>query len=249
MDEFISAFRKMLEKLDTDLKCIKEESLLEDLESISSDLTLNIREDNESNLTLRCIIAYVLHELVKKNYGSPDPLYTYNYQVDLTSSKWSKVSPLMNDHSTVAICIGPYIKTWWDLVYEMAHETVHTLNPILEIGLPYNSLEEGVAVKFAEEVFENYLSNYAPMSVAYSSPRKTFDQTNNYLTAYKAAKKIPNEKLKEIRDKFGSFGKIDNFENFYKLIEGYVGTEEAQTLFRNFIDPANRLKEDPRVGY
>ncbi|MEN8283061.1 hypothetical protein [Acinetobacter gerneri] len=249
MDEFISAFRNMLEKLDNDLKCIKEESLLEDLESISSQLTLNIREDNEANIILRSIIAFVLHELVKKNYGFPDPLYTYEYQVDLTSSKWSKVCPLMGDHSTVAICIGPYIKTWWDLVYDMAHETVHTLNPILQIGQPYNSLEEGVAVKFAEDVFENYLSSYAPMLVACSSPKKTFNQSNNYLTAYKATKKIPDEKLKGIRDKFGSFGKIDNFENFYELIKGFVSTEEAQTLFKYFVDPANRITQDPRVSY
>lgn len=232
----------MLEKLDNDLKCIKEECLLEDLERISSRLTPNIRENNESNIVLRCIISFVLYELVKKKYGSPDPSFTYNYQVDLTSSERSKVCPLKGDISTVAICIGPYIKTWWDLVYDMAHETVHLLNPILQIDQPYNSIEEGVAVKFAEDVFENYLSAYAPMSEACSSPKIAIDQSNNYLTVYKVAKKIPDEKLKKIREKFGSFGKIDKFENFFELIKEFVSTEEAQTLFKSFTDPANRLR-------
>lgn len=248
MDNFLSAVRIMIKDIEIRIDGI--ESIQDDFEKIVPNVTSDIRnQDNEANVDLKCMIAFILRELVIHIYGPPDPAFNYYYHVDLNVSKWSKICPAMEDHTTVAICIGSYIKNWWDLVYDIAHETIHTLNPILDLNVPFNSLEEGVAVKFAEDIFETYLKDYAPMQVACSSPTIAINQSNNYLTAYNAAKKIPNEELKRVRALFGSFGDIDNFENFYGCIKSYVTDIEAQTLFKDFIDPANRLSIDPRVGH
>lgn len=247
VDGFISAFRNMLEKLDIDLVSIKEEGLLDDLESISSQLTTNIRDDNYENLILRCMIAYVLHELAKKKYGAPDPLYSYNYQVNLTSSKWSKVCPLMDDHSVVAICIGPYIKTWWDLVYEIAHETIHTLSPLIDPLADYNALEEGVAVKFAEDVYAAYYSDFSPIKIPASSPKNSYNSNNNYLTAYKATDKLSDELLLDVRNCFSGFGRMNDFEKFNQMVGGFLSNKEIKILFDSFKDPSNRKGMDPSI--
>ncbi|OCH70093.1 hypothetical protein A6D94_21800 [Vibrio splendidus] len=86
-------------------------------------------------------------------------------------------------------------KVYWPCtLFELAHETVHLLNPVLGNT---NYLEEGVAVAFSIEMSKNETNH----------PMETEDPT--YLDAYRLVQLLPNnmyESVKMIRDKCGSLG-------------------------------------------
>ena len=80
---------------------------------------------------------------------------------------------------------------WQTALYELAHETVHLLNPI--IG-DTNYLEEGIAVAFSVDLSES-LTNH-PMS----------PNDEHYSLAWSLVKNLPddiNASVKKIRDKSG----------------------------------------------
>ena len=56
---------------------------------------------------------------------------------------------------------------WTETVFEMAHETVHLLNPVAGYT---NNLEEGVAVAFSLHVQPIYGINVRPVTTAYDYP-------------------------------------------------------------------------------
>lgn len=55
------------------------------------------------------------------------------------------------------ICIGTHVRTWQQLFYELAHETLHLLGPTDTSKNPVARIEEGVAVKFAEDFYEIFV--------------------------------------------------------------------------------------------
>lgn len=83
---------------------------------------------------------------------------------------------------------------WPTTLYELAHETVHLLNPV--VGYT-NYLEEGVAVAFSVDMSKTQTTH--PMS-----PCDQF-----YSKAYELVQKLPNgvyESAKQIRAQCGSLG-------------------------------------------
>ncbi|WP_220465770.1 hypothetical protein, partial [Pseudomonas juntendi] len=55
------------------------------------------------------------------------------------------------------ICFGTQVITWEQLFYELAHETLHLLGPTDTNKNTVARIEEGVAVKFAEEFYKDYV--------------------------------------------------------------------------------------------
>jgi hypothetical protein len=147
----------------------------------------------------------------------------------------SQIVPLMGDHGTVAIVLGEYVRSWEEVFYDICHESLHLLNPVINVKdskVRVSSLEEGVAVKFAESMYEKYIKPYCgktPLTSPVKSPN------SQYFLVFNAAKKIPDDVLKEIRSVFGKFSNIDDSEKFKRLVSQYLNDEEIRILVQGFV--------------
>lgn len=119
--------------------------------------------------------------------------------------------------------------------YDVCHEVVHLLNPVFNVqdaNVKVSALDEGVAVKFAEQMYERYIRPYCDR-IPSTSP--IFYRNSQYFVAYSAAKKIPDGVLKEVRQVFGMFSKIDDVEKFKTLVGSYLSDKEMDELMAKFI--------------
>ena len=108
---------------------------------------------------------------------------------------------------------------WPTVIFEMAHETVHLLNPV--VGNT-NNLEEGVAVAFSLHVQPLYNVNIKP-----SIP--------SYLHAFRLTCKLPGGPLqsaKRIRDHIGALSEV-TAQDLQKLFPS-VDTVDCLTLAEQF---------------
>lgn len=84
---------------------------------------------------------------------------------------------------------------WPTALYELAHETIHLLDPVKGFT---NYLEEGVAVAFSIEAVKNYTNDTMP------------PPTPHYRRALELVKMLPNDfntSVRAIREKCNSLGK------------------------------------------
>lgn len=71
---------------------------------------------------------------------------------------FAESQPIVKDFD-YGVCIGWRYDSWEPFFYQVSHEAVHLLNPKLApTGTPRTSaLDEGGAVRYAEEMLETYL--------------------------------------------------------------------------------------------
>lgn len=127
-------------------------------------------------------------------------------------------------------CLSDSSKSYWPTtLYELAHETVHLLNPVAGFT---NYLEEGFAVIFAEEMSKSQTNH--PM-VSTSGGIGDY-----YSKAAELVQRLPNpayECGKEIRATFGSLGTVDNHQ--LRSLFPSLNEELSKSLTQecNFNDP------------
>lgn len=122
------------------------------------------------------IIEQPVFENANKNYGGKAPFI-------MNSLKGPQVWAVLSQNAS---------GYWPTTLYELAHETIHLLNPVRGCT---NYLEEGVAVAFSIEASKEYTNH--PMS----------PDSKQYLRALELAKSIPgdfNISIQLIREKCGS---------------------------------------------
>lgn len=135
------------------------------------------------------------------------------------------------------VTLNIFATTWDKAFYEIAHETVHTLNPSLE---PTTFLDEGVAVKFAESMHLDYIQPYTdqapPLSplTAHRIRFGTKPAISGYVKAYEVARKIPDEILRRVREAFGGFPFAKTAERLFELCDGHITLDEAAFLCSEF---------------
>jgi len=113
---------------------------------------------------------------------------------------------------------------WPTAIYELAHETVHLLNPI--VG-DTNYLEEGVAVAFAIE-----------MSKITNHHIKPHSDQQSYLNAWTLAKQLPGDiynSAKRIREYCGALGaaKPKDIEDLFPGIDKNLAKKLCKKFERN----------------
>lgn len=209
-------------------------TLKRQIELSSVDLTLNPRDETEGNLKLLNAVMLIALGSAQDLYGSGedtglDPFPRFEDQPQ------SQIVPLMGDHGTVAIVLGTYVKSWEEVFYDICHESLHLLNPVIKVNdreVRVSALEEGVAVKFAEKMYEKCIKPYCgqtPLTSPVNSP------SSQYYLAFNAAKKIPDDVLKEIRSVFGKFSNIEDSGKFKRLVNQYLNDEEIRILVEVFV--------------
>lgn len=207
--------------------------LKEQIDSAAVNATSNPRDEIEGNKELLNAIMVVVLAKLENLYGDGD--YTKLYSMPLfVAQPQSQIVPLMEDHGTVAIVLGEYVRTWEDVFYDICHESLHLLNPVINVkggNVKVSSLEEGCAVNFAEHMYQKYINPYCD-KIPTTSPANA--PYSPYFIAYSVTKKIPDGVLKEVRKEFGRFSKIDDVEKFTALVGGYVSGEEVEVLIKPF---------------
>lgn len=245
--EYLNNYIDVLKTLSVEYIKDKEELklVIEKLDECNDNASLDFRHESYENFTLRNLTSGILLEVAESIFGECDNNFTYPLFVDVRVENYrSRIAPLIDEPQKAAISIGHNIFEWHNLFYEVCHESIHLLNPVWSNtnGLPPKcaALEEGVAVKFAEEMFRIYMQKYWEYP-SINSPIYSKVFTNKaYVSAFLAANKIPNKVLKEIREEFGSFGRINNFARFRELTIMFLCENEIEYLFRDFNDPTVR---------
>lgn len=208
-----------------------KEYLKQLIDSAAVDVTPNPRDKTEGNKKLLSSAVLVAFGTVQDLYGIGDDTKLYPSPQFLDQPQ-SQIAPLMDDNSTVAIVLGGYVRTWEEVFYDICHESLHLLNPVLNIRdsrVQVSALEEGVAVKFAEHMYSKYINPYCD-SIPSTSPVHDFQ--SQYFKAYCAAKKIPDEVLNEVRSVFGKFSSINDIGKFTELVGGYLNEIEIDVLVK-----------------
>ena len=111
---------------------------------------------------------------------------------------------------------------WPAVVFEMAHETVHLLNPVPGDA---NNFEEGVAVAFSLRVQPSYSICMQP-----SIP--------SYLYAFELASMLPGGPLRagrRVRDRVGALNYItaEDLRELFPSVDEVVSVELAERFIRN----------------
>ncbi len=153
---------------------------------------------------------------------------------------WPNFSDRLHSGVFEATTEGPYVigigkgaSTWSDVIYEIAHESLHLLDPVADVAVtPVAAIEEGVAVKFAEVVYSEHMR---PHGAAQPMGSRAVAYDANYRSAYEAARKIPDEDLKRVRAHFGKFSAVTDTAAYRACVDAHVDDEEAQALAAPFV--------------
>lgn len=234
MPNFIKAIMSLFNDLHQD---IDAQNIFKD--SIESQLPhkvlLQLRDDNDFNWWLRHTILVLVVTKAEKIYGECDTAFTIYPDPDLNSSPRSRICPEKGNHKNIIVCMGSYVLTWEDFFYEICHESIHLLNPVIDIkNNPSSALDEGVAVKFAEIMFNTYIKPYHEYPPN-NSPLNPIAGNNNYNKSYQIANKIPDDVLFEIRKEFTAFTRINNVSKFAEFTDNYIDNNEIKFISDHFV--------------
>lgn len=206
------------------------------------DITSNPREETDGN-------RYFLQAMLIATLGAAEDLYGEGEDVkiqylpifkDQPHSQIALALDATGDAGCIITIIGKYAKTWEDVFYEISHESIHLLNPTInaeKIEVIVRAMEEGCAVKFAEHMHEKHIKSFCKAPPV-TSPNCPFG--GQYLAAYRAAKKIPDDVLKAIRKEFGRFSSVDDKEKLKLLAAKYISDKDIETLVERFRYPSHR---------
>ncbi|WP_213221277.1 hypothetical protein [Klebsiella michiganensis] len=238
-------FLKMLEQLCEDaggLSSNLKQQTREILGRAPETLVLSPREWNKDCNNLRTFILYFMLRDLESRYGEMahpgrtyiTPLYSRQREEHGVMSSqiitFDKSQPIARDFD-YGVCIGWRYDSWEQFFYQVSHEAVHLLNPkICPKGMIRTSaLDEGMAVRYAEEMLAKYLPY---VSRAFVESPVGLD--NPYHDAWEAASKLPHDLLAKIRSAFGSFGTIDDPVRFTEMTAPWLTTAEATLLSSDF---------------
>jgi len=209
-------------------------TLKRQIDFAAGDRTLDPREETEANRKLLNAAILVALGTAEELYGEGDETEFHCYPIFKAQPR-SQIVPLAENHLKFAIVIGECARSWEDVFYDICHESLHLLNPVINVmddTVEVCALEEGVAVKFAEQMYEKYIKPYCGKTPS-SSPVNYSD--SQYFMAYYAVKKIPDDVLKETRKSFGRFSNIDDVNKFKALVGSYVSDKEIEILTNPFV--------------
>lgn len=245
MAEQHARFMNMLESLRDNAGELPEQvqsQVAEILAQVPEALDMSPRDDNGPSINLRTLILHFMLIDLEDRYGDmqfPDTTYRtpiYDYSREIAGVCNSQVITFNPTHPIAkeydfGVCIGWSYDRWEAFCYQIAHEAVHLLNPKIAPNgtLRTSALDEGVAVRYAEEMLNEYFPDEGRDSIG--SP---VGRPNAYNAAWQATRKLPDTALRQIRETFGSFGNITDPELFEKLTVQWLTSDEAALLSSDF---------------
>ncbi|TQO04750.1 UNVERIFIED_ORG: hypothetical protein FHU01_4332 [Citrobacter freundii] len=246
----------MLRRLKGDIRGINvdaQEQAQQILDKAPETLTQSPRQWDTDCNALRAFILYFLLVDLEKRYGDMAcgertfEIPFYEWQREAAEMPATGVVSFKDDSELAkkydyGLCIGWRYDQWEQFFYQVALGAVYLLNPrTAPVGtLKTSSLEPGMAIRYAEEMLAKYLP-YTGRALV-DSPVGTgtmFDR------AYRAARKLPDDLLRRIREEFGSFGTINDPVRFANMTSDFLTPDEACLLSSDFHYSHNSTASDP----
>jgi len=197
------------------------------------EVTSNPRDEIDGNQKLLHATLIIAFEKTQELYGESGAKDLHHMPVFLNQSQsqivWEKDNP---DKSILGI--GNCARSWEEVFYDICHESLHLLNPatnVIDDDTYVSALEEGCAVKFAEQMYDRYIKPTCD-KIPLTSPTRA--PSSQYFLAYSAARKIPDDVLKVVRSVFGKFSNINDCKKFSELVDKYVSDIEINELIKPF---------------
>ncbi|HDR2357127.1 TPA: hypothetical protein QCH65_004373 [Enterobacter roggenkampii] len=197
--------------------------------------------DTDCN-ALRAFILYFLLADLEKRYGDMAcgtrtfeiPFYAWEREaaeMPATGVVSFREDSELAEKYDYGLCIGWRYDLWEQFFYQAALGAVYLLSPrVARMGtLKSSALEPGMAIRYAEEMLDKYLPFTGRALV--DSPVGT---GNMFDCAYQAARKLPDDLLRQIRAEFGSFGTITDPVRFADMTSDFLTPGEACLLSGNF---------------
>lgn len=232
MDSFVSGVRELI--INTQIEAEEKQSLLSAISEFGNAITPNPRDDTEANY-------HIIRGALNGLFFHAAQLYGAASDVDRAARPafmdhpHSLTGPLVDKPERFGIVIGKYFNTWETVFYELAHESVHFLHPIANISEnPVATLEEAVAVRFAEDVYSQYVSSYTGLPPLHSPLGRPLRSVCPYARGYEAVKNASDLSLRTLRKEFGSFSFAFNAEKIFEVCAGEIEESDAIVLANQF---------------
>ena len=235
----------MLRRLKDDARGINagaQEQAQQILDKAPETLIQSPRQWDADCNALRAFILYFLLADLEKRYGDMAcgertfQIPFYEWQRELAEMPATGIVSFKDDSELAkeydyGLCIGWRYDQWEQFFYQVALGAVYLLNPrIAPVGtLKISALEPGMAIRYAEEMLGKYLP-YTGRALV-DSPVGT---GNMFDRAHRAARKLPDNLLRQIREEFGSFGSITDPVRFADMTSDFLTPDEARLLSSDF---------------
>ncbi|MBB5428289.1 hypothetical protein HDG40_006476 [Paraburkholderia sp. JPY158] len=224
--KFIDAIIEMIKTTNNSVPT--KEQFAEELSRNGEHVSECPREERRENTRMLELVFLLTLELVEEKYGNSNVQIfpTPQFRKD---GKASQIGTAGGDHTTFGVGIGADVTTWEQVFYELCHESVHLLNPVVNIETTsVSSMDEGVAVKFAEDLYARFITSYTGREPAISPTHAGV--AHPYRVAFDIVRKIPDSVLKEIRAEFGAFSQVTDEIKLLKFASEYISEEEARVI-------------------
>lgn len=205
------------------------------------DITSNPREETAGNRDFLKAMLMAILGAAEDLYGKGEEV-KIEYQPNFKDQSHSQIGlglDAAGNPGYIIMIIGKCANTWENVFYDISHESIHLLNPTInaeKTEVIVRAMEEGCAVKFAEHMYERHIKSFCNAPPATSPNRPSGGQ---YLVAYCAAKKIPDDVLKTIRKEFGRFSSVDDKEKLKLLAAKYISDKDIEVLVERFRYPSH----------
>jgi len=217
----------LLEQIENDQFPLKVKADLKELIAAAPSITSNPRDKTDGNISILTAMLTILLGTVQDLYGIGDETEV-SLHPQFLDYQQSQIRFLVGDAPRGIVVLGRYVRTWEEVFYDLCHESLHLLDPVLNIEeAMVSALEEGVAVKFAEQMYAKHIKPYCD-SIPVTSPVRA--PQSQYFRAYCAAEKIPDDVLRGIRNAFGRFSNINHVNKFRELTMAYLNETEIEVL-------------------
>jgi len=188
---------------------------------------------------LLAVTLAALHETAVDRFGEGEHPFTLDPfpKYRRTKGAPSQVLPCEPGSERLWVGINDEMNSWEGAFYELAHEAIHLLSPVippLGANPTVATLDEGVAVHFAECMYDRYIRPYFAENPGTRPVGATYGINKQYSNAHAAASKLNDTALRNISDAFGGFPYALDSGRLHTLAAGAITDEEARILARPF---------------
>lgn len=232
MYPFVRALSELTK--DTQIEADGKHSLLGTISACGSAITENPREFNEANQSILWATLNALFLRAEQLYGVGGDFKRLEYPI-FEDHPNSLIAPLCKEADRFAVVIGKHFDTWETVFYEIAHESVHFLHPVANVNdHSVATLEEAVAVRFAENAYLQYVSSYTGLPPPHSPLGREQRSACPYVKGYKAIGNLTDPTLRALRKEFVSFSLAFDAERIIEICAGDIERSDAIVLAESF---------------
>jgi len=211
-----------------------QESLLGDLAQYGTAITNDPRDATKANCELLRATLDTLFIQAQTLYGEGTAIKRHARPIYVDHPR-SKVAPLVDSPDVFAVAVSRLFGSWEAAFYEIAHESIHLLGPVAIIeSTPIATLDEGVAVRYAETMYREHITAYTDQPPTHSPLKGLYGIDEPYFRSYQAVKDVTDATLHALRQSFGGFSVAFDPIRILEIACEELSVDQAEVLAAPF---------------